>query len=246
MDAERIKELLDLFKIQEASHAVKIASSLAAIMDHIAMREYSLGYREPFPPEAAEDLINHLADTWASGGALGQASFDMSRKSDPAAFVAEYIALFGQARYQSILKTTGQQFSDALLSGQRRGLLLEESVAQYVNSIPNVATHRAQTIAQTELHTVSQFVSQKIAELFPNVLTKEWVSIIDDRTRTHLKGDFDHLIMNGQTVAVDSPFRVPHRNGSFEELRFPGDPNGTAGNTINCRCIQTYMEEPDG
>ena len=57
------------------------------------------------------------------------------------------------------------------------------------------------------------------------VRKKEWVTAIDERTRDW------HAEADGQIVDIDKPFIV-----GGEALMFPGDPNGSPGNTINCRC----------
>lgn len=54
---------------------------------------------------------------------------------------------------------------------------------------------------------------------------KEWVAVGDNKTRPA------HKNANGQQVPLDKPFNV-----GGEKLMYPGDPNGTAGNVINCRC----------
>ncbi|MFJ9720012.1 phage minor head protein [Streptomyces sp. NPDC101213] len=54
---------------------------------------------------------------------------------------------------------------------------------------------------------------------------KRWVAVLDDRTRDA------HRDADGQEVPLDAPFEV-----GGETLRFPGDPTGSPGNVINCRC----------
>lgn len=63
-------------------------------------------------------------------------------------------------------------------------------------------------------------------------LTKNWVSILDSKTRD------GHVSADGQSVGVDDSFTV---NG--EALKYPRDPNGTAGNTIRCRCVAIYVKK---
>ena len=63
-------------------------------------------------------------------------------------------------------------------------------------------------------------------------LTKNWVSILDSKTRD------GHVGADGQSVGVDDSFTV---NG--EALKYPRDPNGTAGNTIRCRCVAIYVKK---
>ncbi|MFN2347650.1 MAG: hypothetical protein ABR616_18305, partial [Dermatophilaceae bacterium] len=58
---------------------------------------------------------------------------------------------------------------------------------------------------------------------------KLWIATADDRTRP------EHLSANGQCVETDEPFRV-----GGEGLAMPGDPSGSAGMIINCRCTILY------
>lgn len=52
-----------------------------------------------------------------------------------------------------------------------------------------------------------------------------WMTILDERTR------IDHAIADGQQKFPEESFFV-----GGELLRFPGDPQGSPGNIINCRC----------
>jgi HK97 family phage portal protein len=56
---------------------------------------------------------------------------------------------------------------------------------------------------------------------------REWLAALDDRTRA------DHRDAHGQRVTLDEPFEV-----DGEALDYPGDPNGSAENIVNCRCSQ--------
>jgi uncharacterized protein with gpF-like domain len=60
------------------------------------------------------------------------------------------------------------------------------------------------------------------AEVYDYVVDKEWISVNDRRRRA------SHAVLEGQVREVNEPFS----NG----LMFPGDPNGSADETINCRC----------
>jgi hypothetical protein len=71
-------------------------------------------------------------------------------------------------------------------------------------------------------------------------MDKVWISALDERTR---QGKFNHLEMNQKRVPLDKPFNV-----SGEKLMFPGDPKGSAGNVVNCRCsvAQVVRRDADG
>ncbi len=62
-------------------------------------------------------------------------------------------------------------------------------------------------------------------------LVKTWIATIDDRVRD------GHDNADGQTVESKEVFIV-----TGEALQFPKDPSGTAGNTINCRCVVQYQK----
>lgn len=62
----------------------------------------------------------------------------------------------------------------------------------------------------------------------PQTTRKRWRAFIDEDTRPA------HIAANGQTVLEHESFIV-----DGESLRWPGDPYGSPGNIINCRC---YVE----
>ena len=59
---------------------------------------------------------------------------------------------------------------------------------------------------------------------------KRWVTVGDSRVRAA------HAAADGQEVPLGSPFVV----------EYPGDPHGSAGNVINCRCVMVAGVEPGG
>lgn len=64
-----------------------------------------------------------------------------------------------------------------------------------------------------------------------------WLSQRDARVRSPSRGDtWDHRTADGQTVKVDAAFLIKGRGNRSESLRFPGDPQGSPGNIIHCRC----------
>lgn len=63
---------------------------------------------------------------------------------------------------------------------------------------------------------------------------KIWLSMRDGKVRQRA-GSEDHASMDGQKVLLDDYFEVPNRKG-FDNMMFPGDPNGSPENIINDRC----------
>lgn len=95
--------------------------------------------------------------------------------------------------------------------------------------------HRTEMIARTEaMRAANSARSSLMAQ--GGVKQKEWVAAIDGRERP------EHQQADGQIVAMSEPFLV-----GGEKLMFPGDPAGSPGNTINCRCtvVPVIPEEPE-
>lgn len=63
---------------------------------------------------------------------------------------------------------------------------------------------------------------------------KRWVSRHDSKVRP------GHAAADGQVVPVDAVFDV-----DGEYLRFPGDPQGSPGNVINCRCVVVPVDKSE-
>ena len=125
------------------------------------------------------------------------------------------------------------------------GRIRRDAAAAMSQSIIKAGNARAGTIGQTEAGTVASVaadtaVNGMISGLNGIMANKSWVSRQDDRVRNFSDGDFSHVSANGQQVSTTLPFQIPRKGGGTEALRFPRDPNGSAGNVINCRCIAVY------
>ncbi len=102
-----------------------------------------------------------------------------------------------------------------------------------------IGRKRAERIARTEGHTSSQVGGQIQMDQLGLDYTKRWVSVQDARTRD--KDDaFNHRAANGQTVPRGGKFRIKKQSGGVELIDHPGDPKGSPGNIINCRCVQVF------
>lgn len=109
-------------------------------------------------------------------------------------------------------------------------------IAGVVQDVAGMSPARAETIARTEGHTASMVGQAEsmdsLSEELDIKMVKVWIATSDDRTRqTHSDAD-------GQRVGQHESFDV-----GGESLDFPGDPNGSPEEIINCRCVVAY--EPD-
>jgi uncharacterized protein with gpF-like domain len=132
-----------------------------------------------------------------------------------------------------------------LVTGQlAAGVTLGEGIPALADRVDNVLSttkserwpNRAVVIARTEtlgaLNASRTDAFNAYAEETGDELERIWLATVDSRTRPA------HRAADGQRVGLTDPFIV----GS-EPLMFPGDPSGSAGNTIQCRCT-TLLVEP--
>ncbi len=173
---------------------------------------------------SAELVIEELTGEKAAG-ALETKFISLLEIAERA--VADWIAAYAAAKVRRILETTRKIIRQAIVRGNE------------LNEPPRVLAHRirdetggeigrarAQMIARTETHIASQVGSNAAADATGLQLDKEWGATEDARTR------LAHSIADGQKVDKNAYFIV-----GGEHMRFPGDPNGSARNVINCRCV---------
>lgn len=122
-----------------------------------------------------------------------------------------------------VKRSVNRQFVNAIMRGDDINKLInhiKEVTELKLSEITRIA--RTQT---TRIENEARLKSYKAMEDLGHKVVKTWVAVGDNRTR------HAHNVANGQTVEIDKPFIV-----GGEELMFPGDPNGSPGNIINCRC----------
>ena len=116
---------------------------------------------------------------------------------------------------------------------------LSEIALKIEKYIGDTVPNRAMTIARTETHSMAVSSFQDAVQIQGDELgmesVKSWAASNDDRTReTHREADYTRNDRN-KDIAMDKPFLV-----GGEELAFPGDPDGSPENVINCRCVVLY------
>jgi len=146
--------------------------------------------------------------------------------------VEQYIGTWALTNSELITATTMKQMRTLIKDGQTEGLGVDEIAKDIRAKIPSISNVRANTIARTETHSAAGYANESAAEATGLNLKKEWVAFIDGREREA------HAEADGQVVSRDETFSV-----DGEELQYAGDPSGSAGNIINCRCVILYFEE---
>lgn len=145
----------------------------------------------------------------------------------------EWFTQYGGSKAKEVAGTTREDINRAL----RAGFEAEEPeslIARRILRTRGLSAFRADAIARTETHNAAMYASEGTAKSmrseFDVQLMKRWNTVQDERTR------ISHAAMsNHPAVDLDGFFLV-----GGEKLARPGDPNGSAGNVINCRCVLTY------
>jgi len=114
-------------------------------------------------------------------------------------------------------------------------IALQDAILEIVQKSQLFYKWQALRIARTETTFASAFAAMRAASQSNYEMTKEWISVKDDRTRN------DHRIENGQIVDFDEPFIM--NDGT--QMQYPGDPKGTPGQVINCRCTIAFKAKRD-
>ena len=158
---------------------------------------------------------------------------------------ARITAITGSSKEEAvkIIKAVLQQGAEEGLGIPQLSRLLRDQLNEQWGKI---STYRAARIARTEVVSASNLGSLMGAEQSGVPLMKVWLSTRDSRTRRdtaggrYKPGPFDHYGKfpagpDGEMVGLKEKFVK-----TGESLNHPGDPAGSAGNTINCRCTQYF------
>ena len=126
---------------------------------------------------------------------------------------------------KEINKTTKKRLKNSLAEGLGEG----EGIPKLAKRVSAVMAGRikssAETIARTEVLSSSNAGTMHGYGQSGIVKKKEWLATRDAKTRD------EHGTADGQVVLLKNDFVI-----AGEKLSFPGDPKGSPGNIINCRC----------
>ena len=145
----------------------------------------------------------------------------------------QYIAKNSGRKITQVSKATQKDVSRIIQRGIEEGLTNREVAALIRKDGRIYSAYRSSMISRTESHSAANSASMEQAKKSGVVKKKTWISALDDRTRAGDNSDFDHTSV--ESVRAELPFIV-----SGEELMYPGDPSGSAGNIILCRCAMGY------
>ena len=200
--------------------------------------------------ELADDLLPWiLAITYAGGedAYQGLTGKRLERQQAPQVNMNLWRLLFGIYFQQSleaavnhtaklvgqVQKTTLDELAGLIGIGVGEGLSMP-NIAELIDrlQLDQIIPNRSLVIARTETIRATNRGSQDAALATGLDLDKVWIATSDDRTRDA------HRAADGQRTDIRGVFIV-----DGEELQYPGDPNGSASNVIQCRCAVFYEEK---
>jgi len=148
--------------------------------------------------------------------------------------LVEYLRLHGIKFVSDISETTRSEMVKILQAAITQGW----SENRIIDSLLNGRMHksRAERIARTETTRALNAGILLAAASVPFEVRKEWITAEDERVRGR---PFSHVVLHGRSL----PLELPFNNG--ENIRFPGDPNASASNVINCRCVLNIIPTRD-
>lgn len=145
------------------------------------------------------------------------------------------------------IKTVRQSLINYLLDEINNGIGQGYDIREISKQIEKLVNSRsfyrwqAMRIARTETTAAANYGATIASGSSLYVIEKIWISSNDARTRQIEKGDkHDHLDMHLVTVGEKEAFNV-----QGDMMMFPGDPNGSASNVINCRCTVAMKPKRD-
>jgi hypothetical protein len=150
--------------------------------------------------------------------------------------VRKWMSEFGMQRAKETAQTTRedlQRIIDAALAPDVE--FNPQQVATDLLKAQALSAYRAETIAQTEVHNAMMYASEEGAQkvAFDNgvEMLKRWVPVLDERTRVN------HASMASVApIPLQADFTV-----GGEKMSRPGDPRGSSGNVIRCRCVLAFQ-----
>lgn len=123
-------------------------------------------------------------------------------------------------------KSMSNKISDAVASGAAQGLT-NAQIAKNIKALESTAfgakIKNAKHIARTETSAIATSTRNKIM-IAEGVPKHQWITAGDELVRS------PHAAENGNIVKIGNAFPVTG-------LQYPLDPNGPAGQVINCRCV---------
>lgn len=144
-------------------------------------------------------------------------------------------------RRENLLKDIPNEIHSQIKEELNEGITAGESMADLTKRITStfedIGKSRAKTIASTETAAAYGFARHE-SMVACGITRKSWLTSHLPNVRVaHAMAEDDS---RNQKCPVDQPFEV-----GGEKLMYPGDPDGSAENVINCHCVEIAEADSD-
>lgn len=192
--------------------------------------------------ELDERVVPELAAAFDEGWSRRPDSPDSperpQRPDSPDVYRVAYLAT-ARNRITTIPDQVYRLLSDSLAEGLDAGEgipALRKRVSEVLAQERAASRFDAERIARTEVHAAvnagTYDAARAHAKRTGERMTKMWLATQDTRTRPA------HAAAHLQQVPLAETYQV-----GGERLKFPGDPTGSGGNVINCRCAMVTFSD---
>jgi len=192
--------------------------------------------------DSSAGMQEQLIGNAKTAGIYVETKEDVPTTPEADLIMQNWVRTIGAQKITQVTSTTVNDIRRVVNQGIEDGLSEREMARRIFAIAPTKSASRSQTIARTEVHGATSAAAEATAKASGIAFVKEWVSSAGERTRSLADGaQFGHVEMDGVRVGMNEAFRVPMSDGGFEEIMYPSDPSGSAGNIINCRCAAVYV-----
>jgi HK97 family phage portal protein len=158
---------------------------------------------------------------------------------DPWKFPPPKAVEFIKGRTQDIQgcgATVRSQLNTALKEGIENGESTEKLAARVKGVFNNLGRYESERVARTETAIAFNFARHE-SMAHAGVRYKSWLSSHGPNVRqAHADAEMEY---RENPIPIDEAFEV-----GGEELMYPGDPDGSPENVINCQCVQLAAKPP--
>lgn len=152
-------------------------------------------------------------------------------------WVTDYFTGAGGNKVVTLTKTMTKRVMTQISNAQKEGLTQSQMIREVEKNVTKSTFYRSgvMRIVRTESLTAMNTAKQISFDESDIKVNKEWILGGSANHR------IEHVEMDGVQVPNNEKFTLP----SGEKLKYPGDPNGSAGEIINCSCSFGYKPVRD-
>jgi len=232
--------------VEYPTNIVHALSSPMIVLESEAVAMYANMFKELMKPVVSAE-VNNLAKIIATIQRRWKRKKDITPVGPPAdidkdelnaAIIAELERDYFIMRAVLLSSYENEQIYERIRNiierAVRGGWTIRVTAEEIAGSIGgNYSKIRSTVIARTEVNSMVNTASYRAMRRSGVVSGKIWVAVMDQRTRD------PHAAANGQQVAINDKFLV-----GGEYMMFPGDPDASARNLVNCRCSMFPIISP--